>query len=64
MLKIENLVVNYGYISALRDISFEVKDNEIVCLIGSNGAGKTTSLMSISNLVKKESGKIFSRIKT
>ena len=42
MLKIENLVVNYGYISALRDISFEVKDNEIVCLIGSNGAGKTT----------------------
>ncbi len=59
MLKIENLVVNYGYISALRDISFEVKDNEIVCLIGSNGAGKTTSLMSISNLVKKESGKIF-----
>lgn len=59
MLKIENLVVNYGYISALRDISFEVKDNEIVCLIGSNGAGKTTSLMSISNLVKKESGKIY-----
>lgn len=59
MLKIENLVVNYGYISALRDISFEVKNNEIVCLIGSNGAGKTTSLMSISNLVKKESGKIF-----
>lgn len=58
MLKVENLVVNYGYISALRDISFEVKEGEIITLIGANGAGKTTTLVSISNLIKKESGKV------
>lgn len=58
MLKVENLVVNYGYINALRDISFEVKKGEIITLIGSNGAGKTTTLTSISNIKKKESGKV------
>jgi len=58
MLKIENLVVNYGYISALRGVSLEIKENEIITLIGGNGAGKTTTLMSISNLVKKNSGSI------
>ena len=58
MLKVENLVVNYGYISALRGVSLEIKENEIVTLIGGNGAGKSTTLMSISNLVKKAEGKI------
>lgn len=58
MLKVENLVVNYGYINALRDVSFEVKKGEIITLIGSNGAGKTTTLTSISNIKKKESGKV------
>lgn len=58
MLNISNLTVNYGYISALRNISLEVKENEIVSLIGSNGAGKTTTLMSISGLVNKQSGTI------
>lgn len=58
MLKIENLVVNYGYISALRDVSLEVNEGEIITLIGSNGAGKTTTLTAVSNLKKKESGKI------
>ena len=58
MLKVENLVVNYGYINALRDVSFEVKKGEIITLIGSNGAGKTTTLNSISNIKKKESGKV------
>ncbi|MPN21003.1 High-affinity branched-chain amino acid transport ATP-binding protein LivF [bioreactor metagenome] len=58
MLTVENLVVNYGYISALREISFEVRQGEIITLIGANGAGKTTTLMAISNLIKKESGKI------
>lgn len=58
MLKVENLIVNYGYISALRGISLEIKENEIITLIGGNGAGKTTTLMSISNLVKKKSGSI------
>ncbi|MCD6322738.1 MAG: ABC transporter ATP-binding protein [Clostridiales bacterium] len=58
MLKLENLVVNYGYISALRGVSLNIKENEIVTLIGGNGAGKSTTLMSISNLVKKAEGKI------
>ena len=59
MLKIDHLSVNYGYITALTDISLEVKKGEIITLIGGNGAGKTTTMMSISNLVEKESGKIF-----
>ena len=58
MLKIENLSVSYGYISALSDVSFEVGRGEIVTLIGSNGAGKSTSLKAISGLVPKEGGKI------
>lgn len=59
MLKVENLKVNYGYIQALEDISFEVKEKEIVTLIGNNGAGKSTTLMSISGLVEKAGGKVF-----
>ena len=51
MLKVKNLKVNYGHISALNGISFEVPDNSIVSLIGANGAGKTTTLMAISGLV-------------
>lgn len=58
MLKIQNLVVNYGYISALRGISLEVRKGEIVTLIGGNGAGKTTTLMSVSGLVEKSGGTI------
>lgn len=58
MLKIEHLKVNYGYISALRDVSIEVNRGEIVTLIGGNGAGKTTTLMSVSNLVGKTAGKV------
>mgnify|MGYP000885547673 CR=1 FL=1 len=58
MLKIENLSVNYGYITALAGINLEVNKGEIVTLIGGNGAGKTTTLMSISGLVQKASGKI------
>lgn len=58
MLKVENLKVNYGYIQALEDISFEVKEKEIVTLIGNNGAGKSTTLMAISGLVNKADGKV------
>lgn len=58
MLKVENLSVSYGAIKALHGISFEVKQGEIISLIGSNGAGKTTTLHSISNIVKKESGTV------
>lgn len=58
MLKIENLVVDYDHIHALRDISMEVYQNEIVCLIGSNGAGKTSTLSAISNIISKTDGSI------
>ena len=58
MLKIENLHVNYGGIQALRGISLEVPDGKIVTLIGANGAGKSTTLRTISGLVKAASGSI------
>ena len=58
MLKVKNLKVNYGHISALNGISFEVPDNSIVSLIGANGAGKTTTLMAISGLVDDAEGQI------
>ena len=58
MLKVKNLKVNYGHISALNGITFEVPDNSIVSLIGANGAGKTTTLMAISGLVDAAEGQI------
>jgi branched-chain amino acid transport system ATP-binding protein len=58
MLKIENLSVNYGYITALSSVNMEVNQGEIVTLIGGNGAGKTTTLMSVSNLVEKSGGSV------
>ncbi|MGN0965288.1 MAG: ABC transporter ATP-binding protein [Dysosmobacter sp.] len=58
MLKIENLHVAYGGIQALRGISLEVPDGKIVTLIGANGAGKSTTLRTISGLVKAQSGSI------
>jgi len=58
MLKIQDLQVNYGGINALRGISIEVPDGEIVTLIGANGAGKSTTLRTITGLVKAASGSI------
>ena len=58
MLKIENLHVCYGGIQALRGISLEVPDGKIVTLIGANGAGKSTTLRTITGLVKAQSGSI------
>ena len=58
VLKIEDLSVNYGYISALTHVNLEVCKGEIITLIGGNGAGKTTTMMAISNLVEKAGGKI------
>lgn len=58
MLKVKNLSVHYGMIQAIKDISFEVNEGEIVTLIGANGAGKSTILRTISGLVKPSSGEI------
>lgn len=59
MLKLENVVTHYGNIQALKGISIEVAQGEIVTIIGANGAGKTTTLKTICGLVPPTSGKIF-----
>ncbi len=56
MLQIENLNVHYGVIHALHDVSLHVEQNEIVTLIGSNGAGKSTTLLALSGLLTPTSG--------
>ena len=58
MLKIDNINVYYGAIHALKGISVDVKEGEIVTLIGANGAGKSTILRTISGLLKPKSGEI------
>lgn len=58
MLKISDLHVSYGGIKALRGIDLEVPDGKIVTLIGANGAGKSTTLRTISGLVKADSGSV------
>jgi branched-chain amino acid transport system ATP-binding protein len=58
LLRVENLVTKYGGIPAIKGISFEVREGEIVALIGANGAGKSTTLMTISGALKPSSGKI------
>ncbi|MCR5001494.1 MAG: ABC transporter ATP-binding protein [Lachnospiraceae bacterium] len=58
VLKIDNLQVAYGGIEAVRGISFDVKRGEIVTLIGANGAGKSSTLRTISGLVKPKDGKV------
>ena len=58
MLKVENINVYYGAIHALKGISVEVKEGEIVTLIGANGAGKSTILRTISGLLRAKTGDI------
>ena len=59
LLEVRELSVYYGYVEALKDVSITVDEGEIITLIGSNGAGKTSTLMSISGLVEKAAGKVF-----
>lgn len=59
ILKVEDLCVSYGMIEAVRGVSFEINEGEIVALIGSNGAGKTSTLRAISCLEHIKSGKVF-----
>jgi len=58
MLEVKGLNVFYGAIHAIKDISFEVNEGEIITLIGANGAGKTTTLHAISRLIKSKSGQV------
>lgn len=58
MLAVKNLDVHYGVIQAVRDVSFEVNEGEVVSLIGANGAGKTSILRTISGLVRPSTGTI------
>ena len=58
MLEVKNLEVYYGVICALKGISFEVNEGEIVSLIGANGAGKTTMMQSIIGLIPKKNGTV------
>jgi branched-chain amino acid transport system ATP-binding protein len=58
ILKVKDLAVHYGAIQALRGISFEVEEGEIITLIGSNGAGKSTTLNGLSNVIKKTGGSV------
>ena len=62
MLKVKNLSVYYGLIKAVKEINFKVKDGQIVSLIGSNGAGKTSTLSSIVSDVKKTGEIIYDEI--
>lgn len=59
MLKIDNIVVNYGNLQALNGVSLDVKQGEIVALLGSNGAGKSTTINAVSGIVPIRSGNIF-----
>ena len=58
MLKVDNINVYYGSIHAIKDISFEVEQGEIVTLIGANGAGKSTTLQTVSGLLRSKTGSI------
>ena len=58
MLEVKDLVVHFGVINAIKSVSFEVNEGEIVTLIGANGAGKTTTLRALSGLKKPTSGTI------
>ncbi len=58
MLKVENINVYYGKINAVKNVSFEVNDGEVVALIGANGAGKSTMLKTVSGLLHPKTGTI------
>ena len=58
MLKVENIDVFYGDLQVLWDVSFEVREKEILVLVGANGAGKSTTLKAISGILRPRSGSI------
>lgn len=59
MLKLENYSVAYGESSVIKALNLEIKDNEIVALLGRNGMGKTTLMKSLIGMIKSCEGKLF-----
>lgn len=59
ILQVKNLSSGYGRVTVLRDINFQIKEEEVVAIIGSNGAGKTTVLRTISKIISPFSGEVF-----
>ena len=64
LLVLENVVVTYGAVQALKDVSLKLYEGQIVAVLGANGAGKSTMLKSISKIVPLQSGKYIIRAKT
>ena len=62
MLKVDNINVYYGAIHAIKNVSFQVNEGEIVTLIGANGAGKSTILKTISGLLHTKTGRRSARL--
>ena len=58
LLEVKDLEVNYGLIKAIKGVSFEVNEGEIVALIGANGAGKTTVMHAVNGLLQKANGSV------
>ena len=58
VLRLEDVHAHYGAIHALKGVSLEVKEGQIVCLIGANGAGKSSTLMAISGILRPSAGRI------
>ena len=58
ILQIEDLVVDYGYVRALKGINMSVEEGSIVAILGANGAGKSTTVRTVSGIVKSKSGKV------
>ncbi len=59
MLKVKGIEVFYGDLQALRDVSLEVNEKEVVSIVGSNGAGKSTTLMTLSGILRPRGGEIY-----
>jgi branched-chain amino acid transport system ATP-binding protein len=58
LLKLTNVNTHYGDVQALRNVSFEIREKEIICIVGSNGSGKSTTLNTISGVLRCSSGMI------
>lgn len=59
LLSVKNLAVNYGHVEAVKGIDFELRTGKITSLVGANGAGKSTTLLALSGIIKRASGEIF-----